>query len=44
MSPTPDTDNLHVVLVSARNPLNIGAAAPAMSNFRFSHLRVFDKS
>jgi TrmH family RNA methyltransferase len=29
-----------VVLVAARNPLNIGAAARAMSNFGFSHLRV----
>jgi len=28
------------VLVSSRNPLNIGAAARAMSNFGFSHLRV----
>jgi TrmH family RNA methyltransferase len=33
-------DNLRVVLVSTRNPLNIGAAARAMSNFGFSHLRV----
>jgi TrmH family RNA methyltransferase len=33
-------DNLRVVLVAARNPLNIGAAARAMSNFGFSHLRV----
>jgi len=31
---------LRVVLVNARNPLNIGAAARAMSNFGFSHLRV----
>ncbi len=31
---------LRVVLVAARNPLNIGAAARAMSNFGFSHLRV----
>src|SRR3954471_3236402 len=31
---------LHVVLVSTRNPLNIGAAARAMSNFGFLHLRV----
>jgi tRNA/rRNA methyltransferase len=31
---------LRVVLVRARNPLNIGAAARAMSNFGFSHLRV----
>jgi tRNA/rRNA methyltransferase len=29
-----------VVLVSPRNPLNIGAAARAMSNFGFSRLRV----
>jgi TrmH family RNA methyltransferase len=35
-----DHDKLRVVLVSARNPLNIGAAARAMSNFGFSHLRV----
>jgi TrmH family RNA methyltransferase len=28
------------VLVASRNPLNIGAAARAMSNFGFSHLRV----
>jgi TrmH family RNA methyltransferase len=33
-------DNLHVVLVSTRNPLNIGAAARAMSNFGVTHLRV----
>jgi tRNA G18 (ribose-2'-O)-methylase SpoU len=32
--------SLHVVLVSTRNPLNIGAAARAMSNFGFSNLRV----
>src|SRR5215472_5599249 len=32
--------NLHVVLVSPRNPLNIGAAARAMFNFGFSRLRV----
>ena len=32
--------SLHVVLVSTRNPLNIGAAARAMSNFGFSDLRV----
>lgn len=31
---------LRVVLVSPRNPLNIGAAARAMSNFGFSHLRL----
>ena len=33
-------DNLRVVLVSTRNPLNIGAAARAMSNFGVSQLRV----
>jgi TrmH family RNA methyltransferase len=33
-------DHLRVVLVDARNPLNIGAAARAMSNFGFHHLRV----
>jgi TrmH family RNA methyltransferase len=32
--------NLRVVLVSPRNPLNIGAAARAMFNFGFSRLRV----
>jgi TrmH family RNA methyltransferase len=34
------SDRLRVVLVSTRNPLNIGAAARAMSNFGFRHLRV----
>lgn len=33
-------DRLCVVLVATRNPLNLGAAARAMSNFGFSHLRV----
>lgn len=33
-------DRLRVVLVATRNPLNLGAAARAMSNFGFSHLRV----
>jgi TrmH family RNA methyltransferase len=33
-------DRLCVVLVSTRNPLNIGAAARAMSNFGFGWLRV----
>jgi tRNA/rRNA methyltransferase len=33
-------DHLRVVLVDARNPLNIGAAARAMSNFGFHRLRV----
>ena len=31
---------MRVVLVSTRNPLNIGAAARAMSNFGFSQLRL----
>jgi len=34
------TDNLRVVLIDTRNPLNIGAAARAMHNFGFSHLRL----
>ncbi len=33
-------DNLRVVLVATRNPLNLGAAARAMSNFGVPHLRV----
>jgi tRNA/rRNA methyltransferase len=33
-------DRLRVVLVSTRNPLNIGAAARAMSNFGFRRLHV----
>ncbi len=33
-------DGLSVVLVSPRNPLNIGAAARAMSNFGFTDLRL----
>jgi TrmH family RNA methyltransferase len=33
-------DRLRVVLVDTRNSLNIGAAARAMSNFGFLHLRV----
>jgi TrmH family RNA methyltransferase len=35
-----ELDGLCVVLVSSRNPLNIGAAARAMSNFGFQRLRV----
>ena len=35
-------DNLRVVLVATRNPLNIGAAARAMANFGFSRLRVVE--
>jgi tRNA/rRNA methyltransferase len=33
-------DRIEVVLVSPRNPLNIGAAARAMANFGFEHLAV----
>ena len=33
-------DDLRVVLVATRNPLNIGAAARAMVNFGFTRLRV----
>ena len=35
-------DRLTVVLVSPRNPLNIGAVARAMANFGFAHLAVVD--
>jgi TrmH family RNA methyltransferase len=35
-----ELDRLAVVLVATRNPLNIGAAARAMSNFGIRHLRV----
>ena len=35
-----DLDSLRVVLVATRNPLNIGAAARAMSNFGVRRLRV----
>jgi TrmH family RNA methyltransferase len=35
-----ERDRLCVVLVATRNPLNIGAAARAMSNFGFSCLRL----
>src|SRR5271163_4175225 len=38
-SPT-NIDSLRVVLVATRNPLNIGAAARAMSNFGCTHLRL----
>ncbi|MFZ3341373.1 MAG: TrmJ/YjtD family RNA methyltransferase [Terriglobales bacterium] len=37
---TANLDNLRVVLVATRNPLNIGAAARAMSNFGAAQLRV----
>jgi len=41
-NPKLNADNVRVVLVNARNPLNIGAAARAVSNFGFSHLRLVD--
>jgi tRNA/rRNA methyltransferase len=38
--PANESDRLRIVLVSSHNPLNIGAAARAVSNFGFSHMRV----
>jgi TrmH family RNA methyltransferase len=35
-----ELDRIAIILVHTRNPLNIGAAARAMSNFGFRHLRV----
>jgi tRNA/rRNA methyltransferase len=40
LSALPELERLCIVLVAVRNPLNIGAAARAMSNFGFSDLRV----
>ena len=40
MSSRQEFERLRAVLVNTRNPLNIGAAARAMSNFGFLHLRV----
>ncbi|HEX4604575.1 MAG TPA: TrmJ/YjtD family RNA methyltransferase [Candidatus Angelobacter sp.] len=40
MPPALQFDHLYVVLVATRNPLNIGAAARAMSNLGFLQLRV----
>src|SRR6202165_4712406 len=40
LSGQPELDNLVVVLVRPRNPLNIGAAARAMSNFGAHRLRL----
>jgi TrmH family RNA methyltransferase len=40
MANTTGLDNLRVVLVATRNPLNIGAVARAMSNFGVLRLRV----
>lgn len=36
------TQSVGIVLVSPRNPLNIGAVARAMANFGFNHLTVVD--
>ena len=40
MPPDGDFNRLRVVLVGTRNPLNLGAAARAMSNFGVLHLRI----
>src|SRR5260370_13111647 len=40
LSTNSESDRLRVVLVAPRNPLNIGAAARAMTNFAFFHLRL----
>jgi TrmH family RNA methyltransferase len=40
LSKESEFERLRVVLVNTRNPLNVGAAARAMSNFGFSRLRV----
>jgi TrmH family RNA methyltransferase len=40
LMPLPDVRNICVVLVATRNPLNIGAAARAMSNFGIRNLRL----
>ncbi len=40
MPPAAEFRRLRVVLVATRNPLNLGAAARAMSNFGFLRLRV----
>lgn len=37
---TSELENLCVILVATRNPLNIGAVARIMANFGFRHLRV----
>jgi hypothetical protein len=38
--PLLNAQSVEVVLVSPRNPLNIGAVARAMANFGFEHLTV----
>jgi TrmH family RNA methyltransferase len=42
VNPLTEFDRLRVVLVNPRNPLNIGAAARAMSNFGFLRMRVVE--
>jgi TrmH family RNA methyltransferase len=40
LHPDSERDRINIVLISPRNPLNIGAAARAMANFGFSRLTV----
>jgi TrmH family RNA methyltransferase len=40
--PESQRERIDVVLVSPRNPLNVGAVARAMANFGFTHLTVVD--
>lgn len=40
MQTRPELDRLRVILIATRNPLNLGAAARAMSNFGAPYLRV----
>jgi len=40
MALVPEVLNVRIVLVDTRNPLNIGAAARAVSNFGFTHFRL----
>lgn len=44
LHPDSERDRIEIVLVSPRNPLNIGAAARAMANFGFSRLTVVANS
>lgn len=40
MDAAPEVLNVRIILVDTRNPLNIGAAARAVSNFGFTHFRL----
>ena len=40
MLPPAQSERVHIILVSPRNPLNIGAAARAMANFGLAHLTI----